>query len=298
MGNFDVLTFNSYFFDLIITGLEDIPQLGMDLFGKSMSVQAGGTFNTVRALHRLGVRVGWVCDFGNDLFSRFVLDEIRKEGVDTSLFRLHAKPVRSFSLSFSFSHDRGFISYIDPPEPYDRSAYVLEHKPAALLLCSLEFGPQSMALVEAARCVGAKIYMDSQATEIALSEPGVKEMLAAVDVFMPNALEACRLTGAENPEEAFRILSGLAPTLVVKSGPEGAMAAACGRRYASPGLKVRAVDTTGAGDCFNAGFIHGHLQGMPIEACLRYGNICGGLSTTDYGTIAAPTLDELRQHLG
>jgi len=297
MGNYDVLTFNRYFFDLIITGLEDIPRLGVDLFGKSMSIQAGGTFNTVRALHRLGVRVGWVCDFGNDLFSQFVLDEIRKEGVDTSLFRLHDKPLRSFSLSFSFSHDRGFISYIDHPEPVDRVAYLLEHRPAALLLCSLEFGPQSMALVEAARCVGAKIYMDSQSTEISLDEPGVREMLAAVDVFMPNAMEACRLAGTEDLEAAFEILSGLVPTLVIKQGPEGALAADCGRRYVSPGLKVRAVDTTGAGDCFNAGFIFAHLQGKPVEECLRYGNICGGLSTTDYGTIAAPTLEELLQYL-
>jgi sugar/nucleoside kinase (ribokinase family) len=57
------------------------------------------------------------------------------------------------------------------------------------------------------------------------------------------------------------------------------------------------VDTTGAGDCFNAGFLYGHLNGNPLEQSLRYGNICGGLSTTGYGTEATPTLTEFQQEL-
>ncbi|HEY3344995.1 MAG TPA: carbohydrate kinase family protein, partial [Anaerolineaceae bacterium] len=120
MSNFDVLLFDGYFFDLIVTGLPEVPRLGTDLFGKEIGCSAGGTFNTVRALHRLGLRVGWVCNFGNDLFSQFVLNEAHQEGVDPQLFRMHDHPVRAFSLAFSFQADRGFISYIDPAEAYDR----------------------------------------------------------------------------------------------------------------------------------------------------------------------------------
>lgn len=297
MGNYEVITFNRYFFDLVITGLQDIPRLGMDIFGQAMSTQAGGTFNTVRALHRLGVRVGWVCDFGNDVFSRFVLEEVRREGVDTGLFRYHDHPVRSFSLAFSFAHDRGFISYMDPPKPIDRIAYLMEHQPKALLLCSLEYGPEALALVEAAHCIGAKVYMDSQSTEVRLEDPGVTEMLAAVDVFMPNAMEACRLTGVEDLDQAVKALSGLTPLLVVKMGAEGALAEGRGIKLFSPGIQVSPLDTTGAGDCFNAGYIYADLRGKPLEERLRCGNICGGLSTTDYCTVAAPTQEELEAYL-
>ena len=78
---YDTLIFGEYFCDLIVTGLPELPRLGADLFGTGLGMLAGGSFNTVRALHRLGAQVGWVCDFGNDLFSQFVLSEVRQEGM-------------------------------------------------------------------------------------------------------------------------------------------------------------------------------------------------------------------------
>src|SRR5215216_5156053 len=140
MANYDVLLFDPYFCDLIVTGLPELPRLGADLFGTDMGIEAGGTFNTVRALHRLQMRVGWACDFGDDLFSQFVLAEVRKEGVDTSLFRIHAKPVRVFSLAFSYVNDRGFISYMDRLEPVNRVPYVNEHQPKGILMHGIETG--------------------------------------------------------------------------------------------------------------------------------------------------------------
>jgi len=62
-----------------------------------------------------------------------------------------------------------------------------------------------------------------------------------------------------------------------------------------PAFAVKVVDTTGAGDCFNAGFLYGYVKGLPLDACLRYGNICGGLSTTRRGCQAAPTAREIEQ---
>jgi sugar/nucleoside kinase (ribokinase family) len=297
MSKYDILTFNAYFFDLIVTGLTEVPRLGMDLFGEAMAVRAGGTFNTVRAMHRLGLKVGWVCDFGNDLFSQFVLSEIRQEAIDTSLFRMHDHPVRSFSLAFSFAHDRGFISYIDPVEPYDRIPYLLEYRPSILMLCSLEYGAQSMGLVDAAHQIGTAVYMDCQATGASLETPGVVEMLRSVDAFLPNASEARQLTGTADSESALQTLAELAPLVVIKLGSEGALASYRGCRFFSPGIKTDVVDTTGAGDCFNAGFVFGRLQDKGIEACLRLGNICGGLSTTDHGTVATPTLEQIENYL-
>lgn len=297
MARYDVLLFSSYFCDLIITGLPEVPRLGLDLFGKEMSLEAGGTFHTVRALHRLGLRAGWVCDFGNDLFSQFVLGELRREGVDDSLARLHDHPMRFFSLAFSFEEDRGFISYADPREPFDRAPYILEHRPAAVMLSSLEYGPETLRLVEAAHGVGAQVYMDCQATAARLPAPGLAETLKAVDAFLPNAREACQIAGEDDLERAAGRLGELAPLLVIKAGASGAFAYQDGCRVHAPALPVRVVDTTGAGDCFNAGFLFGRLQGRPLEECLRLGNLCGGLSVTARGSQAAPTLEELQRYL-
>jgi len=296
MSGYDVLIFGSYFCDLIVTGLPELPRLGADLFGTGMGIHAGGAFNTVRALHRLGVKVGWVCDLGNDLFSQYVISEIRSEGVDESLLRIHDYSLRSFSLSFSFCEDRGFISYIDPPEPFDPTPYILEHRPKSLMIGHLLYGEEVMASLAAAREVGAKVLMDCQDASISLDSAGVIEALRSVDVFMPNAAEALGLTAADTVEDAACRLAEYAPLAVVKMGADGVVAVRQGRKTCVPALPVEVVDTTGAGDCFNAGFIYGYLQDKALQTCLRYGCICGSLSTTAHGSVAAPNEEELLKY--
>jgi sugar/nucleoside kinase (ribokinase family) len=297
MQSYDVLLFDPYFCDLIVTGLPELPRLGLDLFGTGMGIEAGGTFNTVRALHRLGVRVGWACDFGNDLFSQFVLSEVAKEGVDPGLFRRHDKPVRIFSLAFSYVHDRGFISFMDPLETVDRVPYIYEYRPKVLLLNALETSADGMALLNAAHDVGAIVFADSQSTSNTLETPGVIEMLRVTDALLVNVSEAMALTGAAHRDEAGQRLAEFAPLVVLKSGADGAYAYTSSDTIHVPALTVEAIDTTGAGDCFNAGFIAAYLRGESLETQLRLGNICGGLSTTTHGTVAAPTLEAALQYL-
>src|SRR5256886_1856392 len=129
----DVLLLGSYYCDLIFNGLPELPRLGLDLFGTEFDIVAGGCYRTATALKRLGVRAAWLCDFGDDLFSRVVLDMAARDELDTSLFRHHPFPVRRVSVAFSFVHDRGFISYIDPlPSPSAIDA-IQTHRPRAVL---------------------------------------------------------------------------------------------------------------------------------------------------------------------
>ena len=110
---FDVLLTGAYFCDMVFNGLPEMPQLGRDVFSSSFDMVAGGVFYTAQALQRLGVRAGWLCDVGNDLFSRFIIESAEAEGIDTSLFRHHERPLRRIAAAFSFAHDRGFVSYMD-----------------------------------------------------------------------------------------------------------------------------------------------------------------------------------------
>ena len=297
MEHYDVLLFDPYFCDLIVTGLPEIPRLGADLFGTAMGIEAGGTYNTVRALHRLAVRVGWACDFGNDLFSQFVLSEVDKEGVDTRLFRRHDKPVRIFSLAFSFAHDRGFIGFMDPLETVDRIPYIYEYRPRVILVNGLETGDSGLAMARVAHEVGAVVFVDSQATSNTLQTPGVIELLQVTDVLLINVSEAMHITGAASRDEAGLRLREFTPLVILKSRAEGAFAYTQTSIIHAPALNVEAIDTTGAGDCFNAGFIAAYLRGDSLETQLRLGNICGGLSTTAHGTVATPTLEAALQYL-
>jgi sugar/nucleoside kinase (ribokinase family) len=140
--------------------------------------------------------------------------------------------------------------------------------------------------------------VDCQYITTTLDEPGLVDTLRLVDVFAPNQSEACQLTGDEDPGRSAARLAEFCPLVVVKAGAQGAYAHAGGQAWHAPALPVDVVDTTGAGDAFDAGFLAALLQGEPVETCLRYGNICGGLSTTQPGGASAtPTLDALKKFL-
>jgi sugar/nucleoside kinase (ribokinase family) len=287
-----------YFCDLIFVGLPEMPRLGVDLFATDFDMHPGGVFNAALALHRLGLRAGWPCDFGNDLFSRFMLEAAGREGIDTSLFRLHDHPVRSLSASISVPHDRAFVSYRDPVKVTSLAPLVHRYRPRSILLFDLKNAAELARLRAAADDCGAIIVMDCQSHNLPEIKPHLWESLRYVDIFLPNEAEACQLTDEASLEGALCRLSEAVPLVAIKLGREGAIARAGETVVCEPGLPgLKVVDTTGAGDCFDAGFLYGYLKGKPLDVCLRCGNICGGLSTTAMGSAATPTVEELNKYL-
>ena len=296
--NYDVLILSDYFCDLIFTGLPELPRLSADIFGTGFEIAPGGSYRTALALTRLGLRAGWSCDFGDDIFSRFVVDMAERDRLDTSLFRYHPFPIRRVSASFSFAHDRGFMSYMDTFSHPSPAEIIASTRPRAVLLPSLSYGDQHAALVEAAGRVGALVYMDCQSRPETLAQPEVAAALRRVDVFAPNQVEALHLTGETSVTLALERLAALTPLAIIKCGRDGALGRAGNSSASAPAIEIEAHDTTGAGDCFNAGFLYAYLRNLPLETCLRCGNICGGLATTARRSSALPTVEQLEQWLG
>jgi sugar/nucleoside kinase (ribokinase family) len=296
LGDFcyDVIHIGPYFCDLIITGLEELPQLGNEIYGTEMQMSPGGAFNTTYALSRMGLKTGWMTDFGTDFFSQFVLEKIKELGIDPTFFRIHAHNQCALSVSFSYSHERGFISYTDSSEPWDLLSILREHRPRSVLLGGLEYSEAFVEFAKAAHAMGSKLVMDCQARDVTLKTPGITEALGIMDVFLPNQSEAQRLTGIDDTHAAARVLSRLAPLVVVKLGAEGALAAWGDETVHVPAIHIQHVaDTTGAGDSFNAGFLYAYLKGKTIEECLKYGNILGGVCVTGLGVSQIPTREQV-----
>jgi sugar/nucleoside kinase (ribokinase family) len=109
------------------------------------------------------------------------------------------------------------------------------------------------------------------------------DVLRYVDVFLPNAREARRITGIEDLEKAAARLAEMVPLLVIKLGEQGAMALRGRERFQSDAVKVDLVDPVGAGDSFDAGFLAQYLQGADLQTCLASGNLAGAFSTTMAG---------------
>jgi sugar/nucleoside kinase (ribokinase family) len=149
-------------------------------------------------------------------------------------------------------------------------------------------------LFRTAREHGARTSLDTNDDPAGRWDPaGIAALLAVTDILLPNAREACALAGTGTPESAAAALAARGPLVAVKNGAEGALAHDGAALLRTPAVPVLPVDTVGAGDSFDAGFVAATLAGLPTAAALELAAACGALSTRAHGgTPAQPTWDE------
>jgi sugar/nucleoside kinase (ribokinase family) len=298
MKAYEIFLVGRYFCDLVFADLPEIPRLGHEIYSRNFHLVPGGVFTPAVALHRLGIKTAWPCLFGSDPFSRFVKEHALDEGVDTSFFEDSGDPSLHITAAFSFKNERGFLSYMDPVPPYDYRELIAAARPKWVYITHLVLGRELDCLVAAARSVGAQVYMDCQAHNHTLHEPVICDGLGKVDIFSLNTEEACKLTEKESLIDALKELSKHVNTVVIKDGSAGCHFKDAYQTIHEAGQKVDVVDTTGAGDNFDSGFLYGLLRGYSLQETMRIANICGGLSTQGYGgTASSPTETELLRML-
>jgi len=299
-NSFDVLIAGSYSLDLIFTGLPGLPQLGEDMLATGLERIPGEAYNSAVAMHRLGLSVGWAGDFGNDDFSRFALERARSEGLDESLFIHHNRPMRRISIAASFPEDRAFITYYDPDPRLPAVIKALTTASARVLyIPGFYYGPFMDIGLRLARARRMKIVMDGNSgSDVTLKNSSVRKAVRSVDVLLPNSREARNLTGEDDLTKAIKTLGELCPLVVVKDGGRGAYACQANEILHAEAIAITPIETTGAGDCFNAGFLKAWLDSLPVQECLRWGNIVGGLSTLAPGGTGKPvSVEEVKKWL-
>jgi sugar/nucleoside kinase (ribokinase family) len=296
----EILIPGHYFCDMIFTGIPGFPALGTEIYTQNLTVVPGGCLNTVTALRRLGVDVGWMGAIGNDIFSRFIDDWVTQENISRDWLTHHDKPFQRVTVALSYPTDRAFVTYVSvSPDLLDKVREAIEAEECAHLhFTGLNVDPRVPDLLRACHQRSIVVSMDCQHRTETLDSPHVREVLSLLDMFMPNAGESMRLTGMSNVEDAAHLLRELVPLLVIKDGANGAQAWQGDQHVQAPALNVEVVDTTGAGDAFNAGFLAAYRAGQDLLTCLRWGNISGGLSTTGYGGCStAPTREIVESYL-
>jgi sugar/nucleoside kinase (ribokinase family) len=301
---FDVIVVGSYSVDLIFTGLDELPQLGKDVVGRDFKMTVGEAFISTVSMHRLGLHVGWAADFGNDDFSRFALKYAREEGLDESLFVIHDRPYRRVSVAASFPDDRAFITYYDPDPQIPAAIPAIVKSNARLTFIPGLYTGSFLGVGEKLiRLKKMQLVMDGNSSTGEIigntrESNAIRKAIKSVDIFLPNAQEARRITGEQDLEAAIRLLGQLCPVIVIKDGSKGSLAYSKNELIHMPAISVVPIDTTGAGDNFNAGFLYAWLNGQSVETCLKWGNIVGGLSITAMGgTTRKISCDEVREYL-
>ena len=300
---YDIVVVGELNADLILSGNVD-PAFGQveklveraDLaIGSSAGIFACGAA-------RLGLRTAFIGKVGTDIFGDFMRGAIAARGVDVSGVKLDPAVHTGLSVILNRTTDRAILTYPGtiPRLRYEEIDLALIARARHLHLGSFflldDLRPEVPRLFREAHRLGLTISLDTNYDPLLLWEGGIREALAEADLFFPNQTELLAISGCADLESGMRRITALGPSAAVKLGEHGAIGLDRGTAYRAPSLPVKVVDTVGAGDSFDAGFLYGYLRhahDWDFGAMLAMGCVSGALSTRGAGgTDAQPRLKE------
>jgi sugar/nucleoside kinase (ribokinase family) len=291
--------------DLILQNYSSFPELGKEVTVEDCVLTLGSaTAICAMALAKLGNQVGFVTKVGPDTYGDFCTSILQNAGIDVSHIEHDPTTKTGITVSVSSSRDRALITYLGAMGVFDARNVTPEifegynhlHMSTYFLQPSLR--PHFARLMQQAHAKGLTTSLDPGFDPSETWGADLRETLKDADVFFPNEVELRGVTGEEDEERALRSLANNRTLTVAKLGGRGCMTIIEGRICKQGPFPVKPVDTTGAGDTFNAGFLHTWLRRQPIEQCLRFGAACGALSTlASGGTGNQPTEEQALEFL-
>jgi sugar/nucleoside kinase (ribokinase family) len=272
--------------------VEQLVSEGVLTIGSSGAIVACGAA-------RLGMRTGYVGVVGDDAAGHFMLSELRRRGVDIDACRVEAESCTGLTVILSKATDRailtslGTMAELTDADVGDELLGSSRHLHVSSPHLQARLRPALPQLFARAHDAGVSTSLDPGWDPDGTWAGGAGDALDGVDVFLPNAAEACRLAGVSDPGEALDALAEQVETVVVKLGAEGAIARRNGETASVDAPTQAVVDTTGAGDSFTAGFLCALALAQSLGEALALGVACGSLSTRALGGVdAQPALTE------
>ena len=285
----------------ILMYMDKLPKLGSESLASHLELRPGGAAaNVAVALSRLGVHVGFIGAIGADVIGRMVKEDLEVEGVDTSLLQVVKGDYTGLAVIAVTEGERTMLGYRGAnrrlqPEFID-SKYLENTRLLFISGYSLLEEPQKSAalkILDIARESGSLVAVDISEPLAAMGVKKVGELLGRIDYAFMNEREAMLLADGNMEELTLK----LAEVAVVKKGGSGSELFYSGLCLKAPAFKIEVVDTTGAGDAFDAGFIYGVLRGLKMNECLLLANAVAAWKCRGKGSRHLPTLEELRRFL-
>jgi len=287
--------------DLILTGCTRAPAFGTEVTvnGYAMTLGSASAICAV-GLARLGRPVSFAGKVGADSWGNFCVHTLRSAGVDVEAVRSDARVQTGVTVALSGPHDRALMTYPGATEALsiadlpDAIGTGSGHLHVSSFFLQSAMRPSWRTVFERARSGGWTVSLDPGCDPSTTWASDLRELLPLVDVLLPNELELTSIARLRGVEEALRALHTDHTVVVAKIGAAGSIALEGDRLIQVSPPPVAGIDTTGAGDSFNAGFLHAWLDRQPLRACMRAGVACGALSTRALGGITAqPDSNEL-----
>lgn len=289
-STFDITLVGEVNLDLVMDGLPAAMPVERELLASGFSMTLGSSSAILaHNMAMLGCSVGFQGQVGRDAMGALAVDSLRQAGVNVDKVVV-ATDGSGTGVTVLLPHgrERHILTYLGAmatltPDALDHNALLS----ARHFHCSSPFLQQGLrphleSLFRSLREAGLTISLDTN------DDPedrwaGIEELLPLIDILLPNEREACRMTGRAQITDAVDRLAAIVPLVAVKCGQHGAIVAQGAMRTDVPGISVSPVDTIGAGDSFNAGFLTAFLCGRDAVACAVAGNVCGALSTLRTG---------------
>ncbi|MEU6273840.1 carbohydrate kinase family protein [Streptomyces populi] len=303
MTSFDLLVVGDANPDVVVGPLRGPLEFGQreQLVEHAGLVLGGSAAIMACGAARLGLRVAFAGRVGDDPAGAFVREELAGRGVDVgSLVTDPVRPTPLTTVVTTGDGDRAILTAqgcltATGPEDVPRDLVrASRHVHAASFFLMPRLARSLAAVFVLARQNGATTSLDTNDDPAGRWDPGLLDpVMRFTDFLLPNAAEAAALSGQDDLVKAAAVLAGRGPTVVVKDGPNGALAHTGIRLTHAPAVAVDPVDTVGAGDSFDAGFVAATLRGLGLRSALAVAAACGSLSTRAHGgTAAQATWDE------
>jgi sugar/nucleoside kinase (ribokinase family) len=294
--------------DIIARPVDQLAPSGTSQPLEDVALGAGGNgINTAIALARQAVPVRVAAAIGTDQFGQFLRDRVLAEGIDDrNLVTIPGAKTSTSIVLVETSGERRFLhlrgvnaffsgEHIDWEQVQGARIF---HYASAFALPAFDeayLEPSLKRARELGCLTSINICWDVRGRWLRLIQPA----LAHTDFIFPNCDEGRQLTGEEEPEAiAAHLLRLEVKTVIVKLGAKGCYVESADGAFTSPGFAVTPVDTTGAGDCFAAGFLAAFCRGESLQLAARYANAAGALATLGVGGAdSAPTISQLEEFL-
>lgn len=288
-SDIDVIVIGELNIDLVLWNVP-MPENEREKLAQDMRFAMGSSSAiTAHNLAAVGSKVAFIGKAGSDVFGDFMMQQLQAGGVDTSTIIRDNSLKTGATIVIANPPKKAMLTYMGAMTELTIAdinwQVVAKSKHLHLGSFFLQTGirkdvPQ---LFSKAKELGLTTSMD---TNWDPDEKWGEDLTAALkftDIFLPNDDEALQITRKATIEQAISELCQLVKVVAVKRGKSGATVCSDGHVFNAAGFKVKALETTGAGDSFNAGFLHKYLQGANWQECLNFGNACGALAVTAIG---------------
>ena len=304
MKEYDLIVVGELNVDLILNNIEKAPEVGKEVFARDMTLTLGSSSAILaNNISILGTKTTFLGMIGDDSYASLVVDSLQKSGVNTGHIIQTKNDKTGITVAMNYAEERAMITYpgamsrLSAEMVSDDLLAKAKHLHVSSIFLQEALLPTVHLLFQRAKSLGLTTSLDPQWDPHENWDVNLEELLPYVDIFLPNEAELMAMTRSTSIEAGMRHIRPFTNHVVVKKGVDGAILYTSNEVIDLPAfLNQHLVDAIGAGDSFNAGFIHAFIKGHPLTKCLKSGTIMGAVNTTaEGGTGAFLSLEAVQQ---